>query len=335
MGSKVLGFAWIVGGTLIAGCALPFALPRAGGIGQIQAASEPQVQPIVGSVDFGVSGFKAQTNMGDIANAATVSLIDTAKNETVSTTKTTAEGEFVLSFGGWVPEAGAVYILEGVKGLDFNRPSSPAARVRTLVRSSGGGWETITAGRMTINISSTALAIMWGIYKKKDNPPRDRSDAAKYLGLIASPATEAGKSDPLIPGQEVVVQEVYELVYGFVTTAIKGDKDPVASTKYTDAGNFETEAGTGPRITGISPEIGTGGTPVKIFGSNFKAAPGSNIVYFNEIQTFPTSASETDLGVQVPPGATSGFLKVKTVDGESATVSFAVISGFDGSFKAN
>ena len=73
-----------------------------------------------------------------------------------------------------------------------------------------------------------------------------------------------------------------------------------------------------PAISGFSPLKGKAGTMVTIDGSNFMAAPSDNIVKFNGVTASVSSATENQIWVNVPPGATTGVISVAT-EGGTAT----------------
>src|SRR6185503_15149780 len=56
--------------------------------------------------------------------------------------------------------------------------------------------------------------------------------------------------------------------------------------------------------TSFSPASGPVGTMVTITGTNFSAAPASNIVFFGAVRANVSSATTTSLTVSVPTGAT-------------------------------
>jgi hypothetical protein len=72
-----------------------------------------------------------------------------------------------------------------------------------------------------------------------------------------------------------------------------------------------------PIITAFSPASGATGTNVTITGLNFSPAPTDDIVYFGAVQAEVTSASESNLVVRVPVGATFSPITV-TVNGLTA-----------------
>jgi hypothetical protein len=81
-----------------------------------------------------------------------------------------------------------------------------------------------------------------------------------------------------------------------------------------------------PTISVISPTSGFTGTEVTITGSNFSGTSSQNGVSFNGVSATVTSASTTQLVVNVPDNATSGAVSV-TVGGETATgPSFTVLT---------
>ncbi len=66
-----------------------------------------------------------------------------------------------------------------------------------------------------------------------------------------------------------------------------------------------------PAITGISPAIGTIGTPVTITGTGLMDGGGNGAVTFNGTQAAILSQSQTSIQVDVPPGATTGPVSVR------------------------
>lgn len=66
---------------------------------------------------------------------------------------------------------------------------------------------------------------------------------------------------------------------------------------------FPIESGI-PTILSFTPESGLVGSSVTISGANFDATPANNIVYFGATKASVTAASDTELMVTVPAGAT-------------------------------
>ncbi|MEM6378839.1 MAG: IPT/TIG domain-containing protein [Bacteroidota bacterium] len=86
-------------------------------------------------------------------------------------------------------------------------------------------------------------------------------------------------------------------------------------------------------ITSIDPTFGDVGTTVTITGTNFSRAIANNRVTFNGVSADVVTASETELTVTVPEGATTGPIsisKVITVEGPIFSIVAApVITGID------
>lgn len=72
-----------------------------------------------------------------------------------------------------------------------------------------------------------------------------------------------------------------------------------------------------PAITSFTPTSGPVGTTVTITGTNFSATPADNIVWFGAVRAAVTTASETEVKVTVPIGATFQPITL-TVNGYSA-----------------
>ena len=83
-----------------------------------------------------------------------------------------------------------------------------------------------------------------------------------------------------------------------------------------------------PSITGISPAAGPSSTQVTISGSNFGSSQGSGTVTFNGTPaTTIGSWTATSILVDVPTGATSGYVVVTENSAESNGFPFTVASG--------
>ena len=95
------------------------------------------------------------------------------------------------------------------------------------------------------------------------------------------------------------------------TFTISGNRTLVA--------NFAVTApvSTPPTITSFSPTSGPIGTSVTITGTSFNTTPANNIVYFGAVQTQVSSATQTQLVVTVPKGATYQPISI-TVNGLTA-----------------
>ena len=84
-----------------------------------------------------------------------------------------------------------------------------------------------------------------------------------------------------------------------------------------------------PVITSFSPPSGSAGTVVNISGLNFDPTAGNNTVYFGAVQATVMAASETNLVVTVPVGATYAPI-TETVNGLTAYANQSFMPTFSG-----
>jgi RHS repeat-associated protein len=92
-------------------------------------------------------------------------------------------------------------------------------------------------------------------------------------------------------------------------------KNNTTGLSSTSAQTFTVSGSAAPTITSISPTSGVAGDSITIPGTNFATDPTADDVYFNGIRARVTAATQTQLTVSVPPGATSGTVEVHTAGG--------------------
>ena len=98
-------------------------------------------------------------------------------------------------------------------------------------------------------------------------------------------------------------------------TVIIGNETVISASNFTVT---PLVSSTSPTISGFTPVSGNVGTVVTITGTNFNTVASANIVKFNGVAATVTSATNTQITVSVPQGATTGNLSV-TVGNETAT----------------
>ncbi len=209
--------AWVVVAVVGAGCSRFESAP----------GLEGTIPAIVGTVELGaLSGPRTvQATLGDVAVAASVSLIDTTSGATVKTALTDAGGNFALAFGPtFAPTSSALYFLEAVKGLGGHAVGRNAARVRTLIRWSGTAWQGLTAGTVKVGTATTALAAIYGL--KQALPAGQRVSAASLIDALGS-----GGYTPVANAS----QAEYDQTKSLVAALLAGDLDPLASLGYNGA----------------------------------------------------------------------------------------------------
>lgn len=83
----------------------------------------------------------------------------------------------------------------------------------------------------------------------------------------------------------------------------------VITTNQGTSNGYAFTVGTG--ISSVDPSAGGVGTSVVINGTGFGATQGSSVVTFNGVSATPTSWSNTNITVAVPPGASTGNVAVQ------------------------
>ncbi|HEY9899932.1 MAG TPA: IPT/TIG domain-containing protein [Pantanalinema sp.] len=281
-------------------------------------------EPLSGRVSFPER--RVQAEIGQVADAATVSLIQAALNVTVVTSLTTASGSFQLTFPrSFKPDPAATYYLEAVKGLASNMPGHQAARVRTLVKYNKG-WmsltNTVPNQGIVVDEATTALAI--GAALRNENPAP--LDFSSLIGRVTPGASASYAPAAAVSGQD------FDALLILVKQALAADLDPVAGVGLVlpDAWVQVNQPLT---LASVSPASGSVGTLVTVIGSGFLPTPASNSVTFNGVSAFVNSVSATTLVATVPAGATSGRVGLKigglSIDGPVFTVTGVVAGGVE------
>jgi len=97
----------------------------------------------------------------------------------------------------------------------------------------------------------------------------------------------------------------------------------VVNYTYDNDGNILQVTNTHPSgitVDSISPNNGSIGTSVTIFGTGFSTTPSQNSVSFHGTAATVTASSTTTISTTVPTGATTGTVSVNSVNGPSFTV---------------
>lgn len=272
-----------------------------------------EAPPIVGRVVFPGdpvrSPYTTQATLSEVANAATVILIDTTANLTRGSTITDANGLFQFKFSnGFKPSASASYYLEAVRGLGNNAPGKDAARVRTLMRYVNG-WQSITTATVgtnhNINLGTTAIAAIANL---------KGSSRVNVDDLIGSLSTNPETFIP-VPG---ITASEFTTVKGIASTLLLADLDPLSGIAY-DAGPPEVFS-----MRNVSANLTTDkatasiGEAIVMRGITFDPAlplSTSNIVLFNNVATGSVTGIAADrqsITVAVPNDAVSGPITVYT-----------------------
>jgi hypothetical protein len=305
------GWTGRIGGTLVltlSACAWPAPRPIEG-------------DRVVGQVTFPVR--QVQASFQDVAEMATVSLIEPASGQTRTTTLTDAQGRFSLSFGG-ITLPDQFYYLEAVKGLDSHRVGSDAARVRTLLKREKGQWSSLTglsaAAPVGLGMSTTAVCIIASLR------PAGLT-LGSLLGSVALDATET-----FTPAGTGIPVADFNRVRDLANQALQRDHDPFDAIQLL-GGAFQVKAGIlglPPSISSVQPAMAAVGSRIALVGSGFEPSVSSNAVRFSPgVTATVVSATSTRIEIFVPSGASTGELVLDS-GLQSATASFTLVPLLDG-----
>lgn len=196
--------------------ALSFALGCQGPVPTAQQTTPSSSTTLTGKVELG-SLYGTQATLTDIVAAATVSLIDTANNKTIATGLTDPSGNFSINPDkNFNPKAGEVFVLEAVKGLRSNSAQADIARVRTIVKRTGSGYDDIDQNdSIKISVKTTAVSIASAI-----------AAANNSSFNIAEVINKIEKGGGYVPFGPFNMDDMaaYEVM---VTAALTKDRDPV------------------------------------------------------------------------------------------------------------
>lgn len=101
-------------------------------------------------------------------------------------------------------------------------------------------------------------------------------------------------------------------------TAVLSPTGEAVTYSYDPAGNFTSitrYAANQLSILDFTPGSGSVGTQVTIYGTGFSTTPSSNTVKFNNVNASVTAATNIQLTVTVPAGATTGTISVTNANG--------------------
>lgn len=287
------------------GCAgpLPGSVPQAGGVirGRVVLDERPPAR-------------KNQATMVEVATAATVSLIDTATNETKATTVTDSNGVFQLVWDKSFVPGPDPYYLEAIKGLNNNAVGYDAVRVRTLIMFANNTVADSLTGPFSVDVSrlSTTISILSDLL---------RQDTNARMGLMSQIITmqDGSLGAPGISAS-IMSQSDISTALALVSTVIENNVDPIASLDYDNGPVLRASAGLKPpSISSLDPNPATAGSRIVINGADFGSSSARVSITLNgailPIQAFASNRIE----VTLPAYASSGLLSVSTGLGKAVT----------------
>lgn len=262
----------------------------------------------------------------EVANGATVSLIDPSTGNTLATTLSTPTGQFKMDFGGTGFTAGATpYFLEAAKGLGksgvSNQAGSSIVRLRTLIRLQNGDWESLSSGGLYLGRSTTALCILSSL---KGLSNTQNQALLKTLTIGAPLALDGITSTDTFAGTAAVSALEYQRVWDLVYRALEQNNDPIetfvlrpnatASLATDLAAGYGLRDGfgwvtSGLAVSDVSPAAATVGSTLTLYGHGLDAGL---TVKLNSLACTVLTTDGSTATFRLPTGATSGTLEVRS-----------------------
>jgi len=318
--------SFLLAALVLTGCRLPSIMPQT----PVQGVNAPAAAHVLrGRL---LPPRQVQAELPEIAEAATVGLIDGITGYTAATTVTADDGTFVMAFqNGFLPIEGRPYYLEAIKGIKgrgpgddpndlFNQAGADAVRLRTVIYylAAAQGWVSpynSEPGPIYISRETTTLSL--AIFLKKQLITLDHYS---FIGCLST--------DVYVPVPGLTAQEFND-AFVIVNEAISQDRDPVQFLAYDSSTQGFLNLFNGHAIDRLIPSEGAIGDEVTILGDGFDQ-PGDVTIRFNGVEAFLIEAPTKDrLKVRVPVGARTGPVSVRIGTVTQGGSTFTVNS-FDG-----
>lgn len=155
----------------VAGLILATSIITSCGINSNQITANDTVTEKTKTLSSNISGkviwpesFKLKATLNDVAQYGTVSILyphnhATMANRTVATGLTDSSGNFTINTSSsWKPQNNDIFVLEVVKRNGGS--GTGLISLRTFIKWTAGGWQSMTSPGVFINTKTTALAIM-------------------------------------------------------------------------------------------------------------------------------------------------------------------------------
>ncbi|HEY9857768.1 MAG TPA: hypothetical protein V6D05_18625 [Stenomitos sp.] len=294
-----------------------------------------RVPDLVGRVDFGPQR-SAQATLGEVASYATVSIIDAATSQSVSTALTDSSGAFVFSFNTWKPSTTATYYLEAIKGLKSNQAGNAAVRLRTIGKYADGVWQTITRDTVVISRSTTALSLLASLKGFNAVPPQTLLSTVQ--SGVADPTLTPATPDTFNPTGTGLTKALYQQAFNNVDTVMASDRDPMGEIALSSDGGTEIPyllSVAAPTVTYVEPSAAPVGGSLTVYGSHFSESTDGNLLTFpGGGSVHPTTAQRNRLVLSVPVGAQSGRVLLQSTGG-TASFDVTIIPDIGGQYTGN
>lgn len=301
---------------VLTSCRLPSLIPQAMAPGDGAATSRSTVL-LKGRIE---QPSTVQATPADIANGATIAVIDAESGLTLSTGLSDAQGRFVINFGDGVGLVhGRAYYLDVFKGvrLDPNQPDAPfnqagadALRLRNVLfyvkpdAWSEPAWKSLmnaTPGNVIdVGNRSTTLSIALAL-KRQAGETIVLSDFAGALeaDIENDPAWAMGG----------LTQATFNTLKSIVLEAIANDRDPLQYALYDESRKVFMNPWIGFSIASVTPAEGPINQVITISGEGFDLDDPTVTINGREAQIL-TRTSQV-ITAKVLPGTRTGPVSVK------------------------
>lgn len=315
---------------LLVGCRLPSMVPQAGSGTPASSTQAPSGMTLAGKI---LRDATVQAGFDELAQGASIALIDAMTGLTLSTSVTTPEGRFVLVFSeGFIPIQGRAYYLDLMKGIrlkagdtayPFNQAGADLLRMRNVLVYDGG-WKSLMnaepGNEVNIGNRSTALSVALAFKRMAGQLSSASNALLPYMGAAKDPF----ESVPLL--EKVHFDALYEIV----KDAIDKDRDPLHYVYYNEGTGEFLNSWIGFSVNKVHlrsdplKREGKIGDPITIIGDGFDLGPPE--VRVNGALATIDSVTPQKIEARIGSGSRTGPVTVKigsiTQAGQVFTVLF-------------
>ena len=206
----------------------------------------------------------------------------------------------------------------------ITRSSDSAPISGALVEALQGG---VIKGSATTaaNGTYTMSNVIVGTYDVRASAIGYQTRVQNNVTVTANTTTTVNQSlDAVVPGD---VSYIYD-ESGRLVSVVSATE--TVTYTYDAAGNLLSTTRQNsnlPAILEFTPNSGSAGTQVIIYGTNFSSTPAQNTIKFNGTTATVTSSTPTQIVTSVPAGATTGPITVNTPTGlATSSASFTVVA---------
>ncbi|NBP68214.1 MAG: hypothetical protein EBR30_17660 [Cytophagia bacterium] len=279
-----------------------------------------------GSVTATVTAATATSLTTTVPAGATTGKISVTVNDKTAISAADFTVNFAPSISNFTPTSGTAGTSVTITGLNFSTTAS-----QNTVRFNGVQ-ATVTAATattltVTVPVATSTGKISVQVGSSTANSATDFqiipviASFAPSLGNVGSNVTITGTNFSTTAANNIVKFNGTAATVSTATASSLTVVVPVGATTGKITVEVATQIATSATdytvtlplviVTGFIPNQGAVGTTVNISGNNFSTNPANNIVRFNGVLATVTAASQSNLTVTVPSGASTGIVSVQ------------------------